>query len=77
MMHRDPRQQRSSGNPVSPSLEMIRRYCNDWAVEIHGDAEMVDRIARRFGFINLGQVKKQCHTSVYDQQLFTIMQPSL
>ena len=51
------RQQRSSGNSTSPlSMEKIR-YSNDWAVEIHGEPEMADQIARRFGFINLGQVK--------------------
>ena len=55
----NPRQQRSSGNLASlslPSIEKIR-YSNDWAVEIHGGSELADQIARRFGFINLGQVK--------------------
>ena len=59
----NPRQQRSSGNSTSPyyyaslpSMEKTR-YSNDWAVEIHGGSEMADQIARRFGFINLGQVK--------------------
>ena len=54
-----PRQQRSSGNSASlslPSMEKIR-YSNNWAVEIHGGSELADQIARRFGFINLGQVK--------------------
>ena len=56
----NPRQQRSSGNSASlslslPSMEKIR-YSNDWAVEVHGGSEMADQIARRFGFINLGQV---------------------
>ena len=36
-------------------MEKIR-YSNDWAVEVHGGSEMADQIARRFGFINLGQV---------------------
>ena len=55
----NPRQQRSSGNSTLPSLLSIEkiRYSNDWAVEIHGGPEMADQIARRFGFINLGQVK--------------------
>ena len=47
----------SSGDP-SLSMEKSRRYCNDWAVEIHGGSEMADHIARQFGFTNLGQVKK-------------------
>lgn len=32
------------------------KYCNDWAVEIHGGIEMADKIADKHGFINLGQV---------------------
>jgi hypothetical protein len=51
----NPRQQRSSESLSLPSIEKIR-YSNDWAVEIHGGSEMADQIARRFGFINLGQV---------------------
>ena len=32
------------------------KYCNDWAVEIHGGMEMANKIADKHGFINLGQV---------------------
>ena len=35
------------------------KYCNDWAVEIHGGVEMANKIADKHGFINLGQVHKQ------------------
>ena len=37
-------------------LEEETKYCNDWAVEIHGGLEMADLIASKHGFINLGQV---------------------
>ena len=32
------------------------KYCNDWAVEIHGGMDMANKIADKHGFINLGQV---------------------
>lgn len=32
------------------------RYTNDWAVRIKADAEFVDRMARKHGFTNMGQV---------------------
>ena len=32
------------------------KYCNDWAVEIHGGIEMANEIADKHGFMNLGQV---------------------
>ena len=34
------------------------RYCNDWAVKIHGGIEMANDIADKHGFINLGQVRR-------------------
>ena len=47
----------SLGNPfTSLSSTETPRYCNDWAVEIHGGSEMADHIATKFGFINMGQV---------------------
>ena len=36
------------------------KYCNDWAVEIHGGMEMANKIADKYGFINLGQVLNHC-----------------
>ena len=33
------------------------KYCNDWAVQIHGGLEMANHIASKHGFINLGQVQ--------------------
>ena len=36
------------------------KYCNDWAVEIHGGMEMANNIADKHGFINLGQVLNSC-----------------
>ena len=32
------------------------KYCNDWAVEIHGGMKMANKIADKHGFMNLGQV---------------------
>lgn len=32
------------------------RYTNDWALRIRADPESVDRIARKYGFTNMGQV---------------------
>ena len=32
------------------------KYCNDWAVEIHGGMEMANNLADKHGFINLGRV---------------------
>ena len=32
------------------------KYCNDWAVEIHGGMKMTNEIADKHGFTNLGQV---------------------
>uniref|UniRef100_A0A8C5ELX1 Proprotein convertase subtilisin/kexin type 5-like n=1 Tax=Gouania willdenowi TaxID=441366 RepID=A0A8C5ELX1_GOUWI len=31
-------------------------YTNDWAIKIRGDLESVDRIAKKYGFTNMGQV---------------------
>uniref|UniRef100_A0A8C6KVW4 Proprotein convertase subtilisin/kexin type 5a n=1 Tax=Nothobranchius furzeri TaxID=105023 RepID=A0A8C6KVW4_NOTFU len=31
-------------------------YTNNWAVKVRGDKESVDRIAEKYGFINMGQV---------------------
>ena len=54
--------QRSPGaNPSLslPTMEKTHRYSNDWAIEIYGGSEMADRIARKFGFVNLGLVKEK------------------
>lgn len=32
------------------------RYTNDWALRIRADPQSVDRIARKYGFTNMGQV---------------------
>ena len=50
------RQQPSWMAHVSDMKKM--RYCNGWAVEIHGGSEMADQVAKKFGFINLGPVNK-------------------
>uniref|UniRef100_A0A3Q3AJ20 Proprotein convertase subtilisin/kexin type 5a n=1 Tax=Kryptolebias marmoratus TaxID=37003 RepID=A0A3Q3AJ20_KRYMA len=34
-------------------------YTNDWAIKVRGDLESVNRIAKRYGFINMGQVSGQ------------------
>ena len=42
------------------------KYCNDWAVEIHGGMEMANKIADKHGFINLGQVYiSSSNSSIY------------
>ena len=75
--HANHRQQRSSGNVnsstlPSPSMEKLR-YCNDWAVEIHGGSEIADQIATNFGFINLGQVKIiDVHRNTMDHVIFIV-----
>jgi hypothetical protein len=39
------------------------KYCNDWALEIHGGMEMANKIADKHGFINLGQVHRYSSNS--------------
>lgn len=39
-------------------------YTNDWAIRIRGDPESVDRIAHKYGFTNMGQVRVVQHRHV-------------
>ncbi|XP_072260939.1 proprotein convertase subtilisin/kexin type 4 isoform X2 [Pyxicephalus adspersus] len=39
-----------------PGLLTLRVYTNSWAVQVDGGPEEAERIAKKFGFINLGQV---------------------
>ena len=47
----------SSSNTDSISIPGEPRYTSSWAVEIHGGPALVDRLARKHGFLNLGKVK--------------------
>lgn len=40
-------------------------YTNHWAVRITGGPEQVDRIAAKYGYINLGQVMTQLTCFVF------------
>lgn len=39
-----------------PCVVVLRVYTNSWAVKVPGGPEEAERIARKFGFINMGQV---------------------
>ena len=42
------------------------RYSNSWAVEVRGGAEKAEELARKHGFVNLGQVRIQLLTYIND-----------
>ncbi|XP_075061618.1 proprotein convertase subtilisin/kexin type 4 isoform X2 [Mixophyes fleayi] len=37
-------------------VQALRVYTNSWAVQVHGGPEETERVARKFGFISMGQV---------------------
>jgi len=54
---------------LSDALE----YSNRWTVQIDGDNEEANRLARKHGFVNQGKVRrlklrKDCLYSIYNQQ---------
>ena len=39
-------------------------YINMWAAEVYGGKQEADRVARKHGFVNLGQVRTEKYTGV-------------
>ncbi|XP_044134869.1 proprotein convertase subtilisin/kexin type 4 [Bufo gargarizans] len=44
-----------------PCVLALRVYTNSWAVEVPAGPEEAERIARKFGFVNMGQVIRGSH----------------
>ena len=48
------------------------RYSNSWAVEVRGGAEKAEELARKYGFVNFGQVSRSEMLCVHVSMIDTI-----